>query len=199
MSTSEENITTKANSLEKKAEDKVIESPDAEFKVTDTIETDNITPPVRRRGTVGLKRPPFCSITMVHTEKKEKIDPNNIENDTESEHLSTEILKSENKSKKIISSDDETPKFKASKKFINFSSSPRSSDSDGYSPPTELNRMAQKARNGEITEEQYIIFHEEYIKNNFTQSEVEMDSSTDDGDELGSSETHSQMEADTDL
>ncbi|OMJ11774.1 hypothetical protein AYI70_g9494 [Smittium culicis] len=82
---------------------------------------------------------------------------------------------------------------------MNLSSSPRSSDSDGYSPPTELDRMAQKARNGEITEEQYIIFHEEYIKNNFTQSEVEMDSIKDDGDELGSSETHSRVDTDTDL
>ncbi|OMJ12896.1 hypothetical protein AYI70_g8836 [Smittium culicis] len=128
MTTSEENITTKANSSEKKAEDKVIESPDSESTVTDTIESDNISPPV-----------------------------------------DAEVR------------------------------SPRSRDSDGYSPPTELDRMAQKARNGEITEEQYIIFYEEYIKNNFTQSEVEMDSGTDDGDELGSSETHSQMEANTDL
>ncbi|OMJ11811.1 hypothetical protein AYI70_g7727 [Smittium culicis] len=137
---------------------------------------------------------------MVPTEKPKKIAPNNIENNTKSDYLSTEILKkSENKSKKIISSDDETLKFKASKKFINFSSFPRSSDSDGYSPPTELDRMAQKARNGEITEEQYIIFDEEYIKNNFTQSDVYLDSSTGDGDELGSSETHSLMNTDTDL
>ncbi|OMJ07471.1 hypothetical protein AYI70_g11781 [Smittium culicis] len=200
ITNSEENITTKANSSEFKAEDKVIESPDAESTVTDTIESDNISPPVRRRGTVGLKRPPSYSVTMVHIEQTKKFDPNNVENNTKSEYLDTEILKiSENKTKKIISSDDETPKFKAIKNLINLSSSLRICESDIYSPPTELDRMAQKARIGEITEEQYIIFQKEYVLKNFTQSEVEMDSCTDDGDGLVSSETHSQMETDTDL
>ncbi|OMJ26438.1 hypothetical protein AYI70_g148 [Smittium culicis] len=200
ITTSEENRIARADSAVIKAVDKDIGPPAAELIESDTKESDNITPPVRRRGTVGLKRPPSSSAAMALTEQPKKISPNNKEYSTKSENLSTEMLKiSENKSKKIISSDEETLKIKANKKFINLSSSPRSSDSDGYSPPTELDRMAEKARNGEITEERYIIFQEVYVLKNFTQSEVEMDSCTDDGDGLVSSETHSQMDTDTDL
>ncbi|OMJ26008.1 hypothetical protein AYI69_g4101, partial [Smittium culicis] len=180
-----------------KAVDKGIEPPAAELIESDTKESDTITLPVRRGGTVGLIRPPSCSTAMTLTEQPKKIAPNNKEYITKSDNLSTEMLKiPDNKSKKIISSDEETLKIKENKKFINLSSSPRSSDSDGYSPPTVLDRMAEKARNGEITEEQYIIFQEEYVLKNFTQSEVEMDSCIDDGDGLGSSETHSQMDTD---
>ncbi|OMJ14850.1 hypothetical protein AYI69_g8420 [Smittium culicis] len=191
---------TSAESAEFKAVDKGIEPPAAKLIESDTKESDDTTPPVRRRGTVGLKRPPSCSAAMTLTEQPKKIAPYNKEYITKSDNLSTEMLKiPDNKCKKIISSDEETLKIKENKKFINLSSSPRSSDSDGYSPPTVLDRMAEKARNGEITEEQYIIFQEEYVLKNFTQSEVEMDSCTDDGDGLGSSETHSQMDTDTDL
>ncbi|OMJ10385.1 hypothetical protein AYI69_g10263, partial [Smittium culicis] len=138
-----------------KAVDKDIEPPAAELIESGTKESDNITPPVRRRGTVELKRPPSCSKTVTHTEQPKKIAPNN--------------------------------------------NSPRSSDSDGYIPPTVLDRMAEKSQNGEITEEQYIILQEEYVLKNFTKSEVEMDSGIDDGDRLGSSERPSQMDTDTDL
>ncbi|OMJ22872.1 hypothetical protein AYI70_g2594 [Smittium culicis] len=89
ITTSEENIKTKANSSEFKVEDKVIESPDAESTGTDTIESDNISLPVRRKGTVELKRPPSYSVTIVHTGQPKKTDPSNIENNTKLDYLST--------------------------------------------------------------------------------------------------------------
>ncbi|OMJ10082.1 hypothetical protein AYI70_g10539 [Smittium culicis] len=144
ITTSKENRVASADSSEIKAVDKDIGPPAAELIESDTKESDNITPPVQRRGTVGLKRPLSCSAAMALTEQPKKISPNNKEYSTKSDNLSTEMLKiSENKSKKIISSDEETLKIKTNKKFINLSSSPRSSDSDGYSPPTELDRMAK--------------------------------------------------------
>ncbi|OMJ21330.1 hypothetical protein AYI70_g3549 [Smittium culicis] len=68
ITTSEENRIASADSAEIKAVDKDIGPPAAELIKSDTKESDNITPPVRRRGTVGLKRPPSCSAAMALTE-----------------------------------------------------------------------------------------------------------------------------------
>ncbi|OMJ24345.1 hypothetical protein AYI70_g1651 [Smittium culicis] len=72
ITTSEENRIASADSAEIKAVDKDIGPPAAELFESDTIESDNITPPVRRRGTVGLKRPPSSSAAMALTEQPKK-------------------------------------------------------------------------------------------------------------------------------
>ncbi|OMJ12718.1 hypothetical protein AYI70_g8947 [Smittium culicis] len=89
ITTSKENRVASADSAEIKAVVKDSGPPDAESTVTETIESDNISPPVRRRGTAGLKRPPSYLVTTVHTEQPKKIIPNYVESNTKSEHLST--------------------------------------------------------------------------------------------------------------
>ncbi|OMJ15937.1 hypothetical protein AYI70_g6928 [Smittium culicis] len=56
---------------------------------------------------------------------------------------------------------------------------PVSEDSYGYSTPTELEIMAEKARNNIITEAQYIEYEKKYFAENFSETAAEINYSSD--------------------
>ncbi|OMJ17962.1 hypothetical protein AYI70_g5640 [Smittium culicis] len=86
----------------------------------------------QRRGTVGMKRPPASSIAMEESRKCPKKHGKNISENTGNYDANN---RTEKKYKKII-----------------IPSTPVSENSYGYSTPTELEIMAEKARINQITE-----------------------------------------------
>ncbi|OMJ27560.1 hypothetical protein AYI69_g2998 [Smittium culicis] len=83
-----------------------------------------------------------------------------------------------NNSENIGNCDTNISTEKKYKKYI-IPTTPVSEDSYGYNTPTELEIMAEKARNNQITEAQYIEFEKKYFSENFSESAAEINYSSD--------------------
>ncbi|OMJ22326.1 hypothetical protein AYI70_g2947 [Smittium culicis] len=134
----------------------------------------------QRRGTVGMKRPPASSIAMAEPRKVEKTDAQPDEPVLQNSLGQNSVPKKHGKniSENTGNYDANNRTEKKYKKTI-ISSTPVSEDSYGYSTPTELEIMTEKARNNIITEAQYIEYEKKYFAENFSESAAEINYSSD--------------------
>ncbi|OMJ11964.1 hypothetical protein AYI69_g9628 [Smittium culicis] len=127
-----------------------------------------------------MKRPPASSISMAESRKAENIkaqtDQSVIKNLIGQNSMTKEHGK--NNSENIGNCDANISTEKKYKKYI-IPSTPVSEDSYGYNTPTELEIMAEKARNNQITEAQYIKFEKKYFAKNLSESTAEINYSSD--------------------
>ncbi|OMJ15078.1 hypothetical protein AYI70_g7499 [Smittium culicis] len=109
----------------------------------------------QRRGKVGMKRPPASSIAMAESRKAEKANAQPDEPVLQNSLGQNSLPKKHGKniSENIGNYDANNRTEKKYKKII-IPSTPISEGSYGYSTPTELEIMAEKARNNIITEAQ---------------------------------------------
>ncbi|OMJ13880.1 hypothetical protein AYI69_g8812, partial [Smittium culicis] len=107
----------------------------------------------QRRGTVGMKRPPASSIAIAESRKAE-IHKATIDEPIQKKSLGQNLVPKnhgKNISENIGNYDANNSTEKKYKKII-IPSTPVSEDSYGYNTPTELEIMAERARNNQITE-----------------------------------------------
>ncbi|OMJ26169.1 hypothetical protein AYI70_g371 [Smittium culicis] len=137
----------------------------------------------QRRGTVGMKRPPASSIAMAESRKAEKTDAQPDEPVLQNSLGQNSVPKKHGKnfSENIGNYDANNRTEKKYKKII-IPSTPVSEDPYGYSTPTELEIMAEKARNNIITEAQYIEYEKKYFAENFSETAAEINYSSDSPD-----------------
>ncbi|OMJ10668.1 hypothetical protein AYI70_g10183 [Smittium culicis] len=132
------------------------------------------------RGTVGMKRPPASSIDMAESRKVEKTDAQPDEPVLKNSLGQNSVPKKHRKniSENIDNYDANNRTEKKYKKII-IPGTPASEDSYGYNTPTELEIMAERSRNNQITETQYIEFEKKYFAENFSESTDEINYSSD--------------------
>ncbi|OMJ26873.1 hypothetical protein AYI69_g3711 [Smittium culicis] len=134
----------------------------------------------QRRGTVGMKRPPVSSIAMAEARQAEKDNAQTCEPTQKNviDQNSLPKVHGKNIYENIINYDANNSTGNKYKKNI-IPSTPVSEDSYGYNTPTELEIMAEKARNNKITEAQYIEFEKQYFSENFSESATKINYSSD--------------------
>ncbi|OMJ22537.1 hypothetical protein AYI69_g5353 [Smittium culicis] len=177
------------NSTKNQTEGQAIDTSEADVEPNDQPEADEPStvdqePPKpqvaeQRRGTGGMKRPPSSSIAMAEARQAQKDNAQSCEPTQKNVIGQNSFPKvhGKNISENIINYDANNSTGNKYKKNI-IPSTPVSEDSYGYNTPTELEIIAEKARNNQITEAQYIEFEKQYFAENFSVSAAEINYSS---------------------
>ncbi|OMJ14391.1 hypothetical protein AYI69_g8623 [Smittium culicis] len=123
--------------------------------------------------------------SVEHNSQPEADEPSNVDQEPPkplvSEQRRVPINHGKNNSENIGNCDANISTEKKYKKYI-IPRTPVSEGSYGYNTPTELEIMAEKSRNNQITEAQYIKFEKKYFAENFSESAAEINYSSDSPD-----------------